>query len=1468
MLKNLLLLSSIFLIIFSSLTQKTCGFDEIHKELLKTRPEFKEKIESSELKLQEFIKNSPKRSGVYKIPIVVHVMETGSSLTTISDQQIKNAIRELNEKYRKLPNTPGFGNGVDVTLEFSLAVRDPNGKCTNGINRFNMSGVSNYVTNGVKNKTLGITDSELKSYISWNQTKYYNVWLVSEIENNEGGGGTQGYAYFSDSHGASWDGAVILVNAFKDANNNTFPHELGHAFNLYHSFEGDQDASGNAICPPNSDCSTQGDKVCDTPPHKRTNGNCVSGTNSCDNNSSNDNFMHNYMDYSSDECANEFTAGQKLRMTAAMSINRASFLESNGNLALVPVTESTLDFICSKEYVCTGTSVTLYDQSTCIPNTYINGDPWASISYSWTLTSGSTVLTSTAQTPSFTLSTPGTYDITLEITTVLGTKTITKQGALIVGASPKTACTPTTTNAGNFWQTVSNVVFNTMNNGTSTYINNGYQNFACEKSTVVAPNTTYPLSISLRATDYAEAVEAYIDYNNNGVFDAAELIYTGSIVANSINTLSTTITIPSNATLDQPLRMRIIGEASTITSTKKSCSSNYFVGDVEDYTVYISSKVAKVAISVAPSATITYGNTVTFTASVSNQGTSPIYNWYVNDVKIDGATGTSFSSSSLLDGDKVKCELVSNLQGVVNSPATSNTIVMNVTGTPLSDFTASKRYSCTGTSIAFNDLTKLSPTSWNWSFEGGTPSTSTSQNPTVTYSTEGTYAVTLTASNSKGTGTTTTKTSFIKVYVTPTNTCSSITRTKTPAAGIGITSFNFNDIVNNTIYNDAVYQDFTCSKTTFLTTGTSYPVSVSTGSGNNQWLRIYIDYNGDNDFNDAGETVFSPPNGTSLFSGTITTPTTVTKDKILRLRVITDFLNTSPGNCKSLEYGQAEDYGIVFKSSVCDNTVSPTFTSINSVCEGGVIESLPTTSLNGINGSWSPAINNTTSTTYTFTPTSGQCASTATMTITVTPKVTPTFNGVNAICSGENLVALPTTSNNSISGSWSPSLNNLQTTTYTFTPNSNQCGNNTTMTITVNSIPDAGIISGVEEICLGDETTFTSTVSGGIWSVSNENVATIDQNGTLTSNIADSILINYSVTSINGCNSNVFKSINILSSQTLTELNGLNSVCVGSTINLSASAEGGIWHSSNDSKAIISNGIVTGIATGTSTISYSIGSGNCYSEITKLITVEKAPIVTISGPSKICWNGRAMFRASVAGGVWGVENSTLLLASPQGLFRNSTKPATDNFKSGVNYTIKSKLGACTSKVVKSVWVRNVTAPSISVTALKTGIKVNETTTATATTTIATVGTWSSTNTLVSATANTTNTKTSAVKGLRLGAGANVVYFADDATTGCRQANWLAFNVTSATSMVDANQGSISTTTGVSVYPNPSNGKFTIENTEGASSVKLVDLSGRVIATKSIITGTTTIDFSEVATGKYMLHINGETINEVQPIVIE
>ncbi|WP_272023941.1 immunoglobulin domain-containing protein, partial [Olleya namhaensis] len=66
---------------------------------------------------------------------------------------------------------------------------------------------------------------------------------------------------------------------------------------------------------------------------------------------------------------------------------------------------------------------------------------------------------------------------------------------------------------------------------------------------------------------------------------------------------------------------------------------------------------------------------------------------------------------------------------------------------------------------------------------------------------------------------------------------------------------------------------------------------------------------------------------------------------------------------------------------------------------------------------------------------------------------TPAFTQVDAICEGEALSALPTTSNNGITGTWSPTLNTTATTEYTFTPNLGQCATTNTMTITVNPAP-------------------------------------------------------------------------------------------------------------------------------------------------------------------------------------------------------------------------------------------------------------------------------------------------------------------------------------------------------------------------------------------------------------------------------
>jgi PKD repeat protein len=73
--------------------------------------------------------------------------------------------------------------------------------------------------------------------------------------------------------------------------------------------------------------------------------------------------------------------------------------------------------------------------------------------------------------------------------------------------------------------------------------------------------------------------------------------------------------------------------------------------------------------------------------------------------------------------------------------------------TPLSAFTSDYTSVCQGQTVQFTDQSTNNPTSWNWTFAGGNPASSTQQNPTVVYNTPGVYAVILTTTNAAGAAT-------------------------------------------------------------------------------------------------------------------------------------------------------------------------------------------------------------------------------------------------------------------------------------------------------------------------------------------------------------------------------------------------------------------------------------------------------------------------------------------------------------------------------------------------------------------------------------------------------------------------------------------------------------------------------------------------------------------------------------------
>ena len=102
--------------------------------------------------------------------------------------------------------------------------------------------------------------------------------------------------------------------------------------------------------------------------------------------------------------------------------------------------------------------------------------------------------------------------------------------------------------------------------------------------------------------------------------------------------------------------------------------------------------------------------------------------------------------------------------------------------------------------------------------------------------------------------------------------------------------------------------------------------------------------------------------------------------------------------------------------------------------------------------------------------------------------VPPSFTQVAPICSGATLAPLPTTSNDGVAGTWSPAINNLATTTYTFTPTL-AGGETATMTIVVNPLPTATFGANPFPICAGTSTLLSANVATANASVNYNNLA-------------------------------------------------------------------------------------------------------------------------------------------------------------------------------------------------------------------------------------------------------------------------------------------------------------------------------------------------------------------------------------------
>ena len=225
---------------------------------------------------------------------------------------------------------------------------------------------------------------------------------------------------------------------------------------------------------------------------------------------------------------------------------------------------------------------------------------------------------------------------------------------------------------------------------------------------------------------------------------------------------------------------------------------------------------------------------------------------------------------------------------------------------PVADFSGTPTTVTVGNSVQFTDLSSNNPTSWSWSFTGGTPATSTAQNPSVTYDTEGTFAVSLTATNNEGSDTKT-----VVDYITVT------------AGGGGsycTSQSNSNDLdwiaqVDIGSFSNAsgasLYSDFT-AQIVGLAPGSSNSVTLTphfVGKAQREFWRIWIDFNADGDFDDTGEQVFTANNKRDVVTGTLSIPSDASGQTRMR---VTMKNGGAPSPCETFSNGEVEDYTVDF----------------------------------------------------------------------------------------------------------------------------------------------------------------------------------------------------------------------------------------------------------------------------------------------------------------------------------------------------------------------------------------------------------------------------------------------------------------------------------------------------------------------------------------------------------------------------
>lgn len=219
---------------------------------------------------------------------------------------------------------------------------------------------------------------------------------------------------------------------------------------------------------------------------------------------------------------------------------------------------------------------------------------------------------------------------------------------------------------------------------------------------------------------------------------------------------------------------------------------------------------------------------------------------------------------------------------------------------------------------------------------------------------------------------------------------------------------------------------------------------------------------------------------------------------------------------------------------------------------------------------------------------------------------------------------------------------------------------------TVTPLPSA--ISGPATLCEGSAATMSNTVPGGTWSSSIPGVASVGlSTGIATGVLAGITTISYTIAA--GC----YTTANVTVLSAPSAITGSSLVCITATTTLSNAVPGGTWTSSAPAIAPVTpgSGVISGLALGTATITYSLATGCIATTIINVTSATTAPIV---GAVALCEGLTLPFTDASPGGTWSssaptVASVTLLTGAVTG---NTPGTAT------ITYTLATPCGIATA----------------------------------------------------------------------------------------------------------------------------------------------------------------------------------------------